>query len=389
MTEELRQQLEQDLAPDLEVIRHISDSATATVFLAREVALKRLVVVKVLAPELACKERAVARFEREAQAAASLTHPNVVAVHSVGRMSNGTPYMVMQHVKGRSMESRLAAEGPLPPTEVRHIVAEVASVLAAAHQNGIVHRDVTPANILQEEQSGRILLSDFGIVAVLSRGDAVMDERLTLVGEVLGNPMYSPPEQKYGGDVSDRSDIFSLGVTAYQLLTEKGIRLRMNPGTLYDYRTDVDPVLARLLERCVEMQPDSRPSARDISRRLSEPATSTITSMHVDELTGAAANGPLIERLQSKRLPQWLGAYIVAGFMLLEGTDMLADRGIIPEIVWKLYLATYACGMAAVAIVAWYHGAPGRQSVTPVEVALLSAVTVVWLMIGGVMWATV
>ena len=216
----LRQHLEQELIPDIEVIRHLSETNTATVFLARETALKRLVAVKVLSPKLSGNPKAVARFEREAQAAAALSHPNVVSVHGVGRLSGGTPYIVMQHVKGRTIADRLAAEGPLPDDDVRRILSAVASALTAAHKQGIVHRDVTPRAIMEEQETGRVLLTDFGIAAVMATGAGSSDGRLTVAGEVLGNPLYISPEQRRGEEVSDRSDVYSLGVVGLELLTD-------------------------------------------------------------------------------------------------------------------------------------------------------------------------
>src|SRR6185295_7878104 len=152
---ELEQRLRAALAPELELLRPIGAGGMAEVFLAREAALKRVVAVKVLSVELADSPEARARFEREAQAVASLSHPNIVAVHRVGKLDDGTPYFVMQFVEGRSMSDRLVQDGPLSVDETRRILGEVASALATAHSAGIIHRDIKPANILHEESTGR------------------------------------------------------------------------------------------------------------------------------------------------------------------------------------------------------------------------------------------
>src|SRR6185369_3762946 len=110
------------------------------------------------------------RFEREALAVAALNHPSIVQAYRVGEAGDGRPFLVMQYIKGRSLEERLAAEGPFSPEEAKRILVDVASALAAAHRQGIVHRDLRPSNVLIEEDSGRILLTDFGMAAILDTG---------------------------------------------------------------------------------------------------------------------------------------------------------------------------------------------------------------------------
>lgn len=377
----LRQHLEQELIPDIEVIRHLSETNTATVFLARETALKRLVAVKVLSPKLSGNPKAVARFEREAQAAAALSHPNVVSVHGVGRLSGGTPYIVMQHVKGRTIADRLAAEGPLPDDDVRRILSAVASALTAAHKQGIVHRDVTPRAIMEEQETGRVLLTDFGIAAVMATGAGSSDGRLTVAGEVLGNPLYISPEQRRGEEVSDRSDVYSLGVVGLELLTDDLYSVMPAGAGLAEARPNASPALVRILERCLDPDPQRRPPAPDIVRRLAQdPAAARPAGDHPDPLPPKT----VMEDLSLRRLPQWLGAYVVSGFMLLEGMDMTVDRGLLPELAWRLYLVAYCCGIPVTAILAWFHGAPGRQKVSARELSLLALMGVVWLVISGI-----
>ena len=148
------------------------------VYLARDPALKRLVAVKLLSPERAVDPLARARFEREAEAVAAISHPNVVAVHSVGALASGIPFMVMQYVEGPSMHERLTAEGPLHLEETKQIIGQVASALAAAHRKGIVHRDIKAANILWDDAASRARVSDFGIAAV--SGEVTMPPSSTI-----------------------------------------------------------------------------------------------------------------------------------------------------------------------------------------------------------------
>jgi DNA-binding SARP family transcriptional activator/tRNA A-37 threonylcarbamoyl transferase component Bud32 len=250
-----------DLGPGLIVSRLIGRGATGLVYLAREPALKRLVAVKMLDADMAKDPTARARFEREAQSAAKVVHPNVAAVHRVGTTEDGRPYLVMPYVKGGTLADRMKALGPLPPDEVRRLLAEAASALAAAHAVGVIHRDVRPGNFLYEEDTGRTYLADFGLAGVLESGTEEI-ARLTRTGELLGNAEYISPEQA-AGEVSDRSDVYSLGVLGRALLFGP-------PLASVDASESADPVLVRILDRCTSPNPRHRPSARQIEEALNE-----------------------------------------------------------------------------------------------------------------------
>jgi serine/threonine-protein kinase len=179
---------------------------------AHDVALNRNVAIKVLLAPLAASGAARRRFLREARAAAAVVHEHVVAVHAVDE-ARGLPYLVMEYVPGRSLQERIDRDGPLSLTEVLRIGMQTAAGLAAAHAQGLVHRDVKPANILLENGVERVRLTDFGLAR------AVADAALTQSGVVAGTPQYMAPEQARAEAVDHRADLFSLGSTLYAMCT--------------------------------------------------------------------------------------------------------------------------------------------------------------------------
>ncbi|MFQ6046579.1 MAG: protein kinase [Gemmatimonadales bacterium] len=279
-TEEFERELEKALSPNYLLVRRLGTGGMGSVYIAREPALKRLVAVKLLAPELAGIPGFRARFQREAQAVAQLSHPNIVAVHAVGELEDGTPYFVMQYVSGRSMRSRIEHDGPLDVDQARRVIGEVASALAAAHKQGIIHRDIKPANILFDDDSGRALVSDFGIAAVRPSAEGEQDTRLTATGMAVGTPQYMSPEQLLADEVTDRTDVYALGLLGYELLTGSGpfqatspqelvaAHLRDVPPPLSDRREDVDPELAGVITACLEKDAARRPTAAEVAKRL-------------------------------------------------------------------------------------------------------------------------
>jgi len=194
-----------------DIARVIGRGGMGIVFEAFDTHLRRSVAIKVLDPQLQTNELARQRFCREARAAASITHEHVVALHHVARSDeNEVPYLVMQLVHGESLESRLAREGRLPVKDVLRIGMQAAAGLAAAHAQNLVHRDIKPGNILLERSTGRVKLTDFGLVRM------VEDSKLTQTGYVTGTPMYMAPEQALGEEAGARADLFSLGTVLYE-----------------------------------------------------------------------------------------------------------------------------------------------------------------------------
>jgi len=195
-----------------EIHRRLARGGMAQVYLARDRALDRPVAVKELVPEFATDPSFVERFRREAQAAANLSHPNIVGVYDWGAQ-DGTYFIVMEYIDGPSLSKVLRTEGPLHPRRAAEIASEVAAGLGFAHSRGVVHRDVKPGNVLLT-RSGESKVTDFGIARAMSSAD----EDLTQAGSVMGTATYFSPEQAQGLPVDPRSDLYSLGVVLYELV---------------------------------------------------------------------------------------------------------------------------------------------------------------------------
>ena len=197
-----------------DVMRVVGRGGMGLVLEAFDSRLHRNVAIKVLDPEVADDEIARQRFCREARAAASITHENVVAVHQVEKSQDGgLPYIVMQLVSGESLEDRLGRQSPLPVPEIVRIGMQAAHGLEAAHAQGLIHRDIKPGNILLEPPHDRVKLTDFGLARVRQ------DVKLTQTGFVSGTPLYMSPEQAMGEEADARSDLFSLGAVLYEMST--------------------------------------------------------------------------------------------------------------------------------------------------------------------------
>ena len=235
-----------------EVERIIGCGGMGVVFKAFDTELNRPVAVKVLAPYLAGSGAARKRFAREARAAAAVVHEHVVAIHNV-ETDGESPFLVMQFVAGESLQQRIDREGPLDVCEILRIGMQTAAGLAAAHAQGLVHRDVKPSNILLEKGIERTLLTDFGLAR------ASDDASLTHTGYHPGTPQYMSPEQARGDAVDARSDLFSLGSVVYAMCTGRppfradtsyGILRRITDTDARPVR-EVNPDIPEWLERIV------------------------------------------------------------------------------------------------------------------------------------------
>src|SRR3954447_26429774 len=221
-----------------ELRRHVARGGMAEVYLAHDRLLDRPVALKVLFPELSVDRSFVERFRREAQAAANLSHPNIVSVYDWGEEEN-TYFIVMEYVDGRPLSTLLRSEGTLLPDRAAGICAEVAGALGFAHRNGVIHRDVKPGNVLLTND-GQVKVTDFGIARA-----ANAEENLTQTGAVMGTATYFSPEQAQGTTVDPRSDIYSLGVVLYELVTGRPPFSGDNPVTIAYKHVREDPAAPR------------------------------------------------------------------------------------------------------------------------------------------------
>jgi len=201
----------QELEKEYEILDELGRGGMAIVFKAKEKELDREVAIKVLPFSLAFDKEFVERFQREARTSAKLEHPNIIPIYRVGK-SGRVIYFVMKFLRGKPLSSVLAARGALPPVEIRRVLVEVCRALAYAHKSGIVHRDIKPDNIMFDEH-GHAVVTDFGIAKAASGG------KLTGTGMSIGTPHYMSPEQAKAQALDGRSDLYSLGVVAYQCLT--------------------------------------------------------------------------------------------------------------------------------------------------------------------------
>jgi len=282
------------------------------VYCARDKRLKREIAVKVLPPELSFRADIRQRFLREAETAAQLSHPNIVPIYTVEERDN-LVYFVMAYIKGDNLGQRLQQHGPIPPVEVRRILREVADALAYAHHRNVIHRDIKPDNIIIDEETGRAMVTDFGIARALTDSG---DSRLTATGMAIGTPAYMSPEQSAGDQAIDgRSDLYSLGVVGYQMLCGQPPFVASNtPSMLVKHLSekpipvderwpDLPPDLARAVMICLEKDPADRfPSAAAFAVALNGGGMPTLaTRASTAASTGARAETREREMTESLR----------------------------------------------------------------------------------------
>ena len=279
--QELYGELVKALAPNIRVLGMVGEGGMATVFVGRDSVLKREVAVKMLAPKLADDSTARKRFTREAEAIAAVNHPNIVNVYHVGEIpGRSIPYFVMQFVDGPTLGMGALRGRMLTEVRVRRLMADVAEGLAAAHRRKVFHRDIKPNNIVLDGETGRAMVLDFGISAAYgSRRRKSLGSKLTEEGMYLGTPTYMSPEQANAEEVTGKSDVYSLGVLAFELLVGHppfegtpvaivAAHMEKAAPRVDELRSDVSEELATLVARCLDKNPARRPSAEEIAQYL-------------------------------------------------------------------------------------------------------------------------
>jgi tRNA A-37 threonylcarbamoyl transferase component Bud32 len=317
-----------------EVLEVVGKGGTGVVLRARDTKLLRVVALKVLAAPLAASGTARQRFAREARAAAAVRDEHVVAIHAV-RDDAPLPYLVMEFVDGQNFEALLRKGGPLGVKEVLRIGVQVASGLAAAHKQGLIHRDVKPANILLENGVQRVKLTDFGLAR------AADDASLTQTGLIAGTPLYMAPEQAACEPIDHRADLFSLGSLLYELCTGRPafrapttvavIRRVCDeaPRPVREVNPDVPEALCRVIDRLHAKKPADRPaSAKEVADLLA----GLLADLNSGRSRGSSGTlqGPAPQVPPTHRRWLWAAAALVllfAGLGVGEATGVTDVRG--------------------------------------------------------------
>lgn len=339
------------LVGDYQVLRRLGRGGMADVYLAEQRSLKRKVALKVLRAELAADQMYVKRFHNEAQAAASLVHANIVQIHEVGCV-DGIHFIAQEYVEGKNLKQFILSQGTIDARLAVSVMRQVASALHRAGTRGIVHRDIKPENIMLS-RTGEVKVADFGLARVMGNGEAM---NLTQVGITMGTPLYMSPEQVEGKQLDPRSDIYSLGITCYHMLTgvppfrgETALAIAMQhvknePDRLENHRDDLPVGLCRIVHKMLAKSPGDRyPHAAELLRDLrdlriespqvewpedldefAEPVEPFIVARHqaTTQLQALMNQAPAPRR--SWRYPAW-GAALV-GMAVIGGTMALATR---------------------------------------------------------------
>jgi tetratricopeptide (TPR) repeat protein len=299
-----------------EIVELIGKGGMAKVYKAWQPSLKRHVALKVLDPALASDPSFVTRFHQEAVSAANLRHPNIVTIHDVGTQ-DGYNYIAMEYIEGSSLDDRIRSHGALPGQQVVDIITQIGSALEYAHQQGFIHRDIKPANVLIDG-SGRAVLTDFGIVKALSGSGMTLS--LTQSGSVIGTPYYMSPEQVKDEPVDQRSDLYSLGIVCYEMLTGRVpfnsatthsvllAQANEPPPPLREVNPAVPPEVEEVVEKVLAKEPQARyNSAGEFAEALSEAIDGAAGSRQPAQASRGASRPkatPQPERPSSSLVPQ-------------------------------------------------------------------------------------
>jgi len=339
----VRERLQRIIAGKYRLERLLGKGGMGQVFLAHDLTLEREVAIKVLPPDVAQDDQVVRRFQQEAKTAAKLDHPNIIPIYRV-ESEGGLNYFVMKYISGTSLEDLLDKKEPLPVPEIQRILWEAACALGHAHQRGVVHRDVKPANIMFDHD-GRVMLTDFGISKALQAATG-----FTATGMIIGTPHYMAPEQGKGAPVDGRADQYSLGVVGYRMITAElpfsgdsvhtiiYKHIYEEPPLASTKRPGIPASLTVAISRALVKEPDQRfPTMEDFAtavwpeQPVASPARSRgparprsrATADAPTEITGAPTT-PLPAARRRSRAPAVIGLAVVAagvgGYLALRGS---------------------------------------------------------------------
>ncbi len=303
---DLRDQLQSTLGGAYTVERELGGGGMSRVFVALDASLARRVVVKVL-PDGMSGQLSVDRFKREISIAARLQHAHIVPLLAAGEV-DGLPYFTMPFVDGESLRARITRDGELPLSDAVRILREIASALAYAHVQGVVHRDIKPDNVLMS--GGAAMVTDFGVAKAVDAAGSSSGEGITSVGMALGTPAYMAPEQATADPHLDhRADLYAWGVMAYELIAGQppfagrspqamlAAHVTEVPELIGRRRPSISPALAELVMRCLEKRPADRPQDADEIVRALDAVTAPGTSAARALMSTAAARGPSRARM--------------------------------------------------------------------------------------------
>ena len=317
-----------------EIVEFVGKGGMALVYRAIDRRTGHSVAVKILRPEFNKDKEFLNRFEREATTASKMSHHNIVNLLDVGQEGE-MRYLIMEFVDGRTLKDVIVQRGALPPSLAAQIAIRILSALQHAHKNGIIHRDIKPQNILVDAE-GHVKVSDFGIARIIGANTITTDD------SVMGSVYYFSPEQAKGEEVTFASDLYSVGVVLYEMLTgklpfagENAVAVGMQHLTakatpISELKPDTPPAIVRVVEKAMEKQPEARyqsamDMAQDLQRALQQPDGAWMTDKAAEQaLTSLAQNEPVNQNTgkQETEKPKvnwklWLGAGVLIMAVLL------------------------------------------------------------------------